>query len=100
MQVESDGEDEGGEHNLETRTDRIGKNDDASNDSLPSDDDTFPVAVTVLVRLIHESEEVLSPSLASVRPFAQRDDACGDEGKSQREQDQTVPSYGAFQQRV
>ena len=100
LQVEGDGEDEGGEHDLETGTDRIGKNDNTSNDSLPSDDDTFPVAVTVLVGLIHETEEILSPSLAPVRPFAQREDACGDKGKSQREQDQTGPAYGAFQHRV
>ena len=100
LQVEGDSEDEGGEHDLETGSQWIGKNDNTSNDSLPSNDDTLPVSETVLVRLIHESKEVLYPSLASVRPFAQRDDACGDEGKSQREQDQTGPSYGAFQHRV
>ena len=100
LQVEGDGEDEGSKHDLETGTDRIGKNDDASNDSLPSDDDTLPVAMTVLVRPIHESEEVVHPSLAPMRPFAQRDDNCGDEGKSQRDQDQTGPAHDAFQHRV
>ena len=100
MQVESDCEDEGSKHDLETGAEWIGKDDNASNDGLPSDDDALPVAVTVLVGLIHETEEILIPPLTPVHPFAVDDDACSDDRESQREQDQTGPAHDAFQQRM
>ena len=51
------------------------------------DDDTFPVAITVFVRPRYMNSIGYVSVPAPVRSFAQKDDARGDERKSQREKE-------------